>query len=159
MSSTGTCHTVRRSARRRHTVKVTAGQAVLHTGRVVYSEELAERVRERLAGESGVSEKRMFGGLAFLVGGYMTVTISGEGGLMLRVDPAQTAALLAEPNTEPVEMRGRELDGWIRIDEQGIASDADLARWTAVGVDYVRTRPPKRPPERAGEDRYRESRP
>jgi TfoX/Sxy family transcriptional regulator of competence genes len=112
-------------------------------GSVAYDEDLANRIREALAGEDGVTEQRMFGGLAFLIGGHMAVAASGQGGLMLRVDPAETEALLEEPHAKPFEMRGRTMDGWLRVDEAGVATPADLEPWVRRGVAYARSLPPK----------------
>jgi hypothetical protein len=110
---------------------------------MAYDEELANRLREVLAGESGLTEKQMFGGLAFLINGNMAVSASGRGGLLLRVDPAQTDELIAPPNVGRFEMRGREMDGWLRVDPAAIDSDDDLRRWTAHGVAYARSLPAK----------------
>jgi hypothetical protein len=111
---------------------------------MAYDEDLAYRVRDLLEPERGVSEKKMFGGLAFLVNGHMAVSVSRAGGLMLRVDPAQTGELLREKHAGPVEMRGKTMDGWLRVDPAGVAEDADLERWAAIGVSNARTLPPKR---------------
>jgi TfoX/Sxy family transcriptional regulator of competence genes len=110
---------------------------------VAYDEDLANRIREALAGEAGVTEKRMFGGLAFLVGGHMAVAASGQGGLMVRVDPDETDALLAEPHARPFEMRGRAMEGWLRVDDEGVRTQRQLEPWVARGVAYVRSLPPK----------------
>jgi len=110
---------------------------------MAYDEELADRIRAVLGDQRGVTEMRMFGGLAFLVGGHMAVAASGQGGLMLRCDPAETATLLAEPHAEPFEMRGREMDGWLRVGTEGVESDGALRRWVDVGVTYARSLPPK----------------
>ena len=110
---------------------------------MAYDEELAERVRELVAGEPGLSEKRMFGGLAFLINGHMAVSASGQGGLLLRVPPEQTDALLREPHAERFEMRGRSMDGWLRIPPEGLAGRQELERWVGVGVGYARSLPPK----------------
>jgi TfoX/Sxy family transcriptional regulator of competence genes len=110
---------------------------------VAYDLEVAEHLRELLAGEPDVVEKRMFGGLAFLVAGHMAVTASGKGGLLLRVDPARTEELLAEGRAGRFVMRGREMDGWLRVDPAALGTDVDLARWVAVGVAYARSLPPK----------------
>jgi TfoX/Sxy family transcriptional regulator of competence genes len=110
---------------------------------MAYDEELAERIREIVAGQSGVSEKRMFGGLAFLVGGHMAVSASGKGGLMVRVEPAETDLLVAERNVRRVEMRGREMDGWLRVESVAVETDAELRRWVTHGVAYARSLPPK----------------
>jgi TfoX/Sxy family transcriptional regulator of competence genes len=110
---------------------------------VAYDEDLAARIRAVIAGEPGLSEKRMFGGLAFLVGGNMAVAASGKGGLMVRVDPAQTDALLAEPHAEPFEMRGRGMQGWLRVATEGVLTAEQLEPWVRRGVAYARALPPK----------------
>ena len=110
---------------------------------MAYDEELAARLRDLVADEPGVSEQKMFGGLAFLVNGNLAVAASGQRGLMLRVDPSRTAALLGNPHARPVEMRGRSMTGWLRVDPAGLCSDADLERWTGLGVTYARSLPPK----------------
>jgi hypothetical protein len=110
---------------------------------VAYDEILADRIRERVGGETGLTEKRMFGGLAFLINGNMAVSASSQGGLLLRVDPAQTEELVQAPHARRFEMRGREMDGWLRIDPAALGTDADLAHWVDLGVTYARTLPPK----------------
>jgi TfoX/Sxy family transcriptional regulator of competence genes len=110
---------------------------------MAYDEELANRLREVLQSEHGLTEKRMFGGLAFLVHGNMAVSASSKGGLLLRVDPAQTGALASEPHVGPFEMRGREMDGWLRVDVQAIETDDELRRWVSYGVTYARSLPSK----------------
>jgi TfoX/Sxy family transcriptional regulator of competence genes len=90
-----------------------------------------------------VTEKKMFGGLAFLIGGNMSVSASGQGGLLLRVDPAETEALLDEPHAQPFVMRGRAMDGWLRVESEGLQSERDLERWVARGVAYARSLPAK----------------
>ena len=109
---------------------------------MAYDEDLANRIRELLADEDAVTEKRMFGGLAFLVGGHMAVAASSEGGLIVRVDPGDTSAL-DKPNAEPFEMRGKAMEGWLRVDPEAVATDDDLRRWVDVGVTYTRGLPPK----------------
>jgi TfoX/Sxy family transcriptional regulator of competence genes len=106
---------------------------------VAYDEAVAERIRELLVGERGVEEKKMFGGLAFLVGGNMAVAASGQGGLLVRVDPAESDALVASTNATLMEMRGRQMAGWLRVD----AGD-DLPEWVERGTSYARSLPPKR---------------
>ena len=106
---------------------------------MAYDEELAERVRQELDGEPGVVEQKMFGGLAFLIGGRMAVAVSGRGGLMARVDPDEYEALLAEAGAQPLEMRGRPMRGWLLVDAAG----DDVAPWVARGVEYARSMPPK----------------
>ena len=110
---------------------------------MAYDEELAARIRDLVEGEPGLREQKMFGGLAFLVNGNMAVAASGQGGLLLHVDPEQTEALLAEPHTDPFVMRGREMKGWIRVVADGVGTDAELQRWVDVGVGYARSLPPK----------------
>jgi hypothetical protein len=110
---------------------------------VAYDEELAERIRALIADEPGLSETRMFGGLAFLVNGNMAVAASGQGGLLLRVDPERTSSLLDDPHAEPFVMRGRPMEGWLRIAGEGLDGDEALERWVAVGVSYAGTLPPK----------------
>jgi hypothetical protein len=110
---------------------------------VAYDEALAARIRSVLEGEDGVREMKMFGGLAFLINGNMAVSASGQGGLLLRVDPEQTEALTTEPHAEPFVMRGRPMDGWLRVAPEGVEDDEALRRWAAVGVAYARSLPPK----------------
>ncbi len=110
---------------------------------MAHDEDLARRIRALLDGEDGIDERRMFGGLAFLLGGNLAVGASGQGGLMLRVDPHETEALLAEPHARPMEMRGRPLDGWLRVDAEGVREDEALAPWVARGVAAARALPAK----------------
>jgi TfoX/Sxy family transcriptional regulator of competence genes len=107
-----------------------------------YDEDLARRVREQLAGEP-FEEKKMFGGLAFLLGGHMAVAASGKGGLMVRVEPAETATLLEEPGAEPFEMGGRGMTGGLRVRADAVADEDALARWVSRGLAYARSLPPK----------------
>jgi len=111
---------------------------------VAYDEDLANRTRELTAGDPEVTEKKMFGGLAFLVGGNMSLAASGQGGLMVRVDPQDTDALLTKPHTRSFEMRGRELRGWLRVDSEGLRTKRQLDPWVRRGVAYARSLPPKR---------------
>ncbi len=110
---------------------------------MAYDEDLANRVRELLADEAGVTEKKMFGGLAFLIGGNMAVGVSGQGGLMVRVPPDQTDALMEKPHAGPFEMRGRPLQGWLRIDAEGLRTKRGLEPWVRRGVAYARSLPAK----------------
>ncbi|HLL87501.1 MAG TPA: TfoX/Sxy family protein [Thermoleophilaceae bacterium] len=110
---------------------------------MAYDEDLANRVRELVAGEPNVTEKRMFGGLAFLVGGHMAVAASGQGGLMVRVDPKDTDALLAKPHAEPFEMRGRAMQGWLRVAAEGLVTKRQLEPWVGRGITYARSLPSK----------------
>ena len=110
---------------------------------MAYDEDLADRLRVALQDVDGVTEKKMFGGLAFLVNGHMAVAASGQGGLLLRCPPERTESLLREPGVGPFEMRGREMDGWLRVDPGAVTSDDVLARWVAVGVHHTSGLPPK----------------
>jgi TfoX/Sxy family transcriptional regulator of competence genes len=110
---------------------------------MAYDEDLANRIRELIADTPGVAEKKMFGGLAFLVAGNMAVAASGQGGLMVRIDPGETAALLRKPHAGPFEMRGRPMDGWLRVDAEGVRTKRQLEPWVKRGVAYARTLPPK----------------
>ena len=110
---------------------------------MAYDEDLANRIRELTADEPGVTEKKMFGGLAFLIGGNMAVAASGQGGLMVRVDPEETDALLEKPHARPFEMRGRGMQGWLRVDDEGVATKRQLEPWVKRGVAYARSLPPK----------------
>jgi TfoX N-terminal domain len=109
---------------------------------MTYDVELADRLREVLRGEPEVTEKRMFGGLAFLLAGRLAVSASSHGGLLARVDPARTAEHLDEPGVSRFVMRGREMDGWLRVDADVVADDAALRRWAQLGIAYARTLPP-----------------
>ncbi|MDT7677658.1 MAG: hypothetical protein QOD82_5560 [Pseudonocardiales bacterium] len=113
------------------------------TAAVAYDVDIANRLREILASEPGVVEKPMFGGLAFMVAGHMAVSASRQGGLLLRVDPAQTDTLIVDPRASRFVMRGREMDGWLRVDIDAHATDDELDRWIQHGVDYARSLPPK----------------
>jgi TfoX/Sxy family transcriptional regulator of competence genes len=110
---------------------------------MVYDEDLADRVREVIQGVDGVTEKRMFGGLAFLLRGNMAVSASGRGGLLLRCDPEQTDSLVAAPGVDRFKMRGKEMDGWLHVDPEAIQTDQGLRRWVTVGVGYAGSLPPK----------------
>jgi TfoX/Sxy family transcriptional regulator of competence genes len=110
---------------------------------MAYDEDLANRIRELVGAEKGVEEKRMFGGLAFLINGHMSVAASGRGGLMVRVPPDDTAKLLARAHVEPMVMAGREARGWLRVSEDGIETKRQLQSWVSRGVDYAKTLPPK----------------
>jgi hypothetical protein len=110
---------------------------------MTYDEGLAGRLRDVLGAEPGLAERRMFGGLAFLVDGHMAVSASGQGGLLLRCDPEDTDLLVHEPGVSRFVMRGREMDGWLHVEPSAVGSDAELERWAAVGLAYVRSLPPK----------------
>jgi TfoX/Sxy family transcriptional regulator of competence genes len=110
---------------------------------VAYDEDLADRIRELVSGEPGVSEQRMFGGLAFMIDGNMAVSASGQGGLLLRVDPAETDDLVRKPHAQPFEMRGRAMQGWLRVDPDGVRTKRQLQSWVRRGVTYARSLPGK----------------
>jgi TfoX/Sxy family transcriptional regulator of competence genes len=109
---------------------------------VAYDEELAERIRALVGGEPGLEEKKMFGGLGFMVGGNMAVAASGQGGLLVRVDPEESEALVTSTAAYPMEMRGRQMAGWLRVDSEALGED-ELAAWVERGVAYARSLPPK----------------
>jgi len=108
---------------------------------MAYDRQLAVRIREIVQSEGGLTEKAMFGGLAFLIDGNMAASASSQGGLLLRVDPADTASLVSEEHVGRFEMRGREMDGWLRVDAPALEADDDLRRWLAHGVSYARSLP------------------
>ena len=108
-----------------------------------YDEDLANRLRELLGDEDGITEKKMFGGLAFLLHGHMSVSASGRGGLLARVDPDDTEAMLKKPHVSLMEMGGRTMDGWLRIAPEGIKTKRQLEPWVKRSVAFVKTLPPK----------------
>jgi hypothetical protein len=107
---------------------------------MAYEEELAARIREVLAGEPGLTEQKMFGGLAFLIGGNMAVAASGQGGLLVHVDKAAGEELIRTTSAQPMEMRGRKMAGWLRVEP---ADDGDLGEWVERGAGYARSLPSK----------------
>jgi hypothetical protein len=111
---------------------------------VAYDEELADRIRELLGAESRLIEKKMFGGLAFLIGGNMAVAASGQGGVLVRVDPAQSDRLVATTSARLMEMRGRRMKGWLRVDPRDVRTKRQLTKWVKVGATYARSLPAKR---------------
>jgi len=110
---------------------------------MAYDEKLAHRIRDVVEGEPGLGEKRMFGGLAFLVNGNMAVSASGQGGLLLRIDPGQADSLVDHEHVRRFEMRGREMDGWLHVDVEMIETEDELRRWVSHGLSYARSLPPK----------------
>ena len=110
---------------------------------MAYDTELADRIRELLGAQRGVEEKRMFGGLAFLVNGNMSACVSGQGGLMVRVPREETEKLLSRDHVEPMIMAGRETRGWLRVSEEGVKTKRQLQGWVSRGVDYAKSLPPK----------------
>ncbi len=110
---------------------------------MTYDEELAERIRDLVAGEPNLTEKKMFGGLAFLIGGNMAIAASGQGGALVRVDPEESDKLVAKSNAEVMVMRGRAMKGWLRVDTQDLRTKNQLAKWVDRGTSYARSLPAK----------------
>lgn len=110
---------------------------------MAYDEELAHRLREQLADEAGVTEKAMFGGLAFLLNGNMTVAAFGRGGLMVRVGPDAVDGALSRPHAKQIEMRGRPMTGWVHVASEGVRTKRQLTPWVTGSLAFVRTLPPK----------------
>jgi TfoX N-terminal domain len=110
---------------------------------MAYDHELANRIREVVENEPGLTEKSMFGGLAFLVRGNMAVSASGQGGMMLRIDPTKAESLVDGVHVRRLEMRGREMDGWLRVDVAALDDDDDLRRFVNSGLAYARSLAPK----------------
>ena len=110
---------------------------------MAYDEALADRIRELIGRERGLTEKKMFGGLAFLIAGNMAVAASGQGGLLVRADPEESDGLVARGPARPMVMRGREMAGWLRVDADDVRTKRQLERWVRTGVAYARTLPEK----------------
>jgi TfoX/Sxy family transcriptional regulator of competence genes len=110
---------------------------------MAYDEDLADRIRASIPDHDGVTERKMFGGLAFLLNRHMAVAASGQDGLMVRVDPTDTDSLVTEVGVARFEMRGRALNGWILVDPSAVSADEQLQRWVEVGLTYARSLPPK----------------
>lgn len=118
--------------------------AVSYDQPMAYDEELADRIRELVGGEAGLTERKMFGGLAFLIGGNMAVAASGQGGVLVRIDPAESNALVATTSARPMEMRGRQMPGWLRVGPEDLRTKRHLAKWVELGTTYARSLPAKR---------------
>jgi TfoX/Sxy family transcriptional regulator of competence genes len=116
---------------------------------MAYDEDLAERIRELLAAEPNVTEQRMFGGLAFLIRGNMAVAASRQGGVLVRVDPALSDELVVTTDAEPMEMRGRPMQGWLRVGSDHVRTEPQLARWVELGTTYARSLPAKKAKKKA----------
>jgi TfoX/Sxy family transcriptional regulator of competence genes len=110
---------------------------------MAYDEDLAKRIREQVADEEAVTEKKMFGGLAFLLNGNMAVSASGQGGLLVRIDPEESESLLEKPHAELMEMGGRSMQGWLRVGDEGVRTKRGLEPWVRTGVQYARSLPAK----------------
>jgi TfoX/Sxy family transcriptional regulator of competence genes len=111
---------------------------------MAYDEDLANRIRELIAGEPDVSEQSMFGGLIFLIGGNMSVASGSRGSLIVRVDPEDTDEFLTKPHAHPFVMRGRAMEGRVQVDAEGVRTKRQLERWVRRGVAYARSLPSKR---------------
>ena len=107
---------------------------------MAHDEQLADRVRRAVSGAGAVEEKRMFGGLSFLVDGHLAVAVSGQGGLLVQVTDAERDALLAEPHVAPMVMGGRESRSWLHVQEQAVASAEQLRTWVGRGLATARAR-------------------
>jgi TfoX/Sxy family transcriptional regulator of competence genes len=111
---------------------------------VAYDEDLADRIRAQVATQRGVTEKKMFGGLAFLVGGNMAIAASGQGGVLVRVDPEESDRLVRTTKAEVAVMRGRPMPGWLRVAGADVRTKPQLAKWVELGTGYARSLPVKR---------------
>lgn len=110
---------------------------------MAYDEDLANEIRELVASERGIEEKRMFGGLAFLVNGNMSVAVSGQGGLLVRVPADELDNVLRRAHVSPMVMAGRDVRGWVRVEPAGLRTKRQLEGWVARGVGYARSLPAK----------------
>jgi TfoX/Sxy family transcriptional regulator of competence genes len=110
---------------------------------MAYDQELAERIRRLIGSDPELTEKKMFGGLAFLIRGNMAIAASSEGGAMVRVDPAHSDTLVATTKATPMNMRGRDMPGWLRVSPGDLRTDDQLAHWVEIGTGYARSLPPK----------------
>ena len=111
---------------------------------MAYDEDLADRIREVLTDQAGLTEMKMFGGLAFLIGGNMAVAASGQGGVLARVDPEESENLVASTNARLMEMRGRAMQGWLLVDAEDVRTKQQLAKWVKLAATYARSLPEKR---------------
>ena len=111
---------------------------------MAYDEALADRIRELIGSESGLTEQKMFGGLAFLIGGNMAVAASGQGGVLVHVDPDESDAFVATTSARLLEMRGRSMRGWLRVDTEDLGTKRQLAKWVELGVAHARSLPAKK---------------
>jgi TfoX/Sxy family transcriptional regulator of competence genes len=111
---------------------------------MAYDEKLADRIRELVAGEPDLTEQKMFGGLAFLIGGNMAIAASGQGGILVHVDPGESDRLVQTTSARLMEMRGREMRGWLRVESEDVGTKRELAKWAKLGTAYARSLPAKR---------------
>ena len=112
---------------------------------MAYDEDLAARIRDLIGPDPDLTEKKMFGGLAFLIRGHMAITASGQGRVLVHVDPGRSAELVAATKATTAVMQGREMPGWLRVSPEDLASDDDLSGWVDIGVGHARSLPPKQP--------------
>jgi TfoX N-terminal domain len=110
---------------------------------MAYDEHLATRIRDLIGPDPELTEKKMFGGLAFLIRGHMAISASGQGGVLVHVDPGQSDDLVATTTATTAVMQGREMPGWLRVSPEHLASDDDLYRWVEIGIGHARSLPPK----------------
>ncbi len=115
---------------------------------MAYDEALAGRIRDLIGPDPELTEKKMFGGIAFLIRGHMAISASGHGGVLVRTDPAASAELTAAGKATVAVMQGREMPGWLRVAAEHLATDDELARWVEISLDYTRSLPPKQPAKR-----------
>jgi TfoX/Sxy family transcriptional regulator of competence genes len=111
---------------------------------VTYDQDLADRIRDLMSVQAGLTEKKMFGGLAFLVNGNMAVAASGQGGLLVRVDPNESDRLVARSKAEPMEMRGQSMAGWLRVPAESVKTRRQLEKWVMIGSGFALSLPPKK---------------
>ena len=112
---------------------------------MAYDQDLAARIRDLIGPDPELTEKKMFGGLAFLIHGHMAISASGQGGVLVHVDPGRSAGLVAATGATIAVMQGREMPGWLRVSPEDLASDDDLSRWVEIGIGHARSLPPKQP--------------
>ena len=112
---------------------------------MAHDEDLAARIRDLIGPDPDLTEKKMFGGLAFLIGGHMAISASGQGGVLVHVDPGRSACLVATTKATTAVMQGREMPGWLGVSPEDLASDDELSRWVDIGIEYARSLPPKQP--------------
>ena len=111
---------------------------------MAYSEDLANRIRELVADQPGLTEKKMFGGLAFLIGGNMAIAASGQGGILVRVDPTQSESIVSKSNAETAVMRDRPMEGWLRVADEHLRTQRQLSKWVKLGAGYACSLPAKK---------------
>jgi len=112
--------------------------------RMAYDEDLAARIRDLIGPDPELTEKKMFGGLAFLIRGHMAISASGQGGVLVHVDPGRSDDLVATTTASTAVMQGREMPGWLRVGPADLTSDDDLSRWVDIGIEHARSLPPKK---------------